>query len=154
MAHIHIKELLGSPFLPVAYPIDGAHPFQRNNISADPSRHDGCTIKPRVQQARPPKQWWLVTNIRCDPRITALGRLVTLLQLLRRIFSNFPHHLHWHSTCANSSTHTLSAKPITKKIEITDGILPTDILLSVNLNYRRILPTDSQILITDGFFRR
>jgi len=33
----------------------------------------------------------------------------------------------------------------TKKIEISDGILPTDILLSVNLNYRRILPTDSQI---------
>ena len=42
----------------------------------------------------------------------------------------------------------------TKKIEITDGILPTDIHLSVNLNYRRILPTDSQILITDGKIRR
>jgi len=51
------------------------------------------------------------------------------------------------------SSHT-SLAITTKKIEITDGILPTDILLSVNLNYRRILPTDSQILITDGKIRR
>jgi len=36
-----------------------------------------------------------------------------------------------------------------KKTEIIDRILPTDIFLSINLNYRWILPTDSQILITD-----
>jgi len=52
---------------------------------------------------------------------------------------------------------TVKARPLnitTKKIEITDGILPTDIFLSVNLNYRRILPMDSQILITDGKIHR
>jgi len=47
-----------------------------------------------------------------------------------------------------------AATTTTKKIEITDGILPTDILLSVNLNYRRILPMDSQILITYEKIRR
>jgi len=59
---------------------------------------------------------------------------------------------HWaHST---NLYHWVSLTITTKKIEITDRILPTDILLSVNLNYRQILPTDSQILITDEKIRR
>jgi len=41
------------------------------------------------------------------------------------------------------ATHILLGRPTTKKTKITDGILSTDILLSVNLNYRWILPTDS-----------
>jgi len=41
-----------------------------------------------------------------------------------------------------------------KKTEITDGILPTDMFQSKNLNYQQILPKDFQILITDEKIRR
>ena len=32
------------PLRHVAYSVDGVHPLQRNDISADPPRHDGCTV--------------------------------------------------------------------------------------------------------------